>query len=677
MAERHHWSSLDGVRGLAIAGVVAYHLGALPGGWLGVDVFFVLSGFLITRLLLDDRERTGRLRLVAFWGRRARRLLPAVLLLLGVLALYTWLGGTGVVGAQLRQPAFATLFYFANWSQIVTGHGYFAHYQAPDPLQHTWSLAIEEQYYLVWPLLLSALLVVHLRRRTRRRPRPASASALGAVPAMAALALASALWMGVAAHLFGPNRAYLGTDTRAWELLVGGIGGAVVPALGRLRHGALWSAAMVGGAGAVAAGVVFGGGPPGWMWDGGLVGVVVGAAVVVAGSVRHPDALSARLLAWAPLRWLGIVSYSLYLWHWPVIVIMTTATTGLTGASLLLARLAVMTAAACGSYVLVERPLRRADWSRWWRRALAPAAVGAVAAVVLAATVTPVQASTARIAEVASQSGDAGGLVLPPGRVPSAADPLRVWILGDSVMQDSAPGLTAALEATGDVKVVANSAFGGWGLTTDRGWYGQSTTIVDEDHPELVIGTWSWDAPAAHRHPVQYLEQLLAALGHLLAPGTGVDGVALLQFPQQGPNPEYLDAGKQTRAWVQQNDDQISWNDDARLAARFYRGHVLYLQTASLFSPDDRYFAWNRTSSGSWLRSRKIDNIHVCPYGAAELGALVARDLTPILHLGALAPGWQQGSWTRDATYDDPAGACPADQPPPRYDGVKVPGPPS
>jgi len=644
---------------------------------LGVDLFFVLSGFLITTLLLEDRDRTGRLRLLAFWGRRARRLLPALLLLLAVLAVYAWLGGPGVVAAQLRGPAIATLFYVANWQQVVAGHGYFAHYQAPDPLQHTWSLAIEEQYYLLWPLLLTALVALGTRGRRRHRRRARAAVPGVAVAVVAGLALASALWMGVAAHLLGANRAYLGTDTRAWELLAGGLGAVVVRELGPLRRPGLWSAAMVVGAAGLAAGVAFGGGPPGWMWDGGLVGVVLGAAVVVVGSVRHPGAALPRALTLVPLRWLGAVSYSLYLWHWPVIVIMTTATTGVSGPALTVLRLATMTGAACASYLLVERPLRRADWGRWWRRALAPAAVAGVAVVVLAGTVTPVQASTTAVPVAASGSGNAGSLLLPPHRVLSPLHPLRVWILGDSVMQDSAPGVSAALDATGDVQVVASSAFGGWGLTTDTGWSGQSTTIIDEYHPEVVLGTWSWDAPTAERHPERYLEQLLAAIGHLLAPGTGVDGVVLLQFPQQGPNPEYLDARQQEAAWKAQNAAQIAWNTDARLATRFYPGHVLYLQTASLFSPGDRYFAWNRTPSGSWLRARKIDNVHVCPYGAAELGALVTRDLTPILHLGPMAPGWQQGSWTHDANYDDPPGACPDDRPPSHYDGVRVPGPPS
>ena len=130
MTEHRYWPSLDGVRGIAIALVVAFHLGFLGGGWVGVDVFFVLSGFLITSLLLSEQARSGQVRLRAFWARRARRLLPALLLLLVVLAVYALAGGPGVVPSQLRSPAVATLLYFANWQQIVAGHSYFAQFQA-------------------------------------------------------------------------------------------------------------------------------------------------------------------------------------------------------------------------------------------------------------------------------------------------------------------------------------------------------------------------------------------------------------------------------------------------------------------------------------------------------------------------------------------------------------------
>jgi len=259
----------------------------------------------------------------------------------------------------------------------------------------------------------------------------------------------------------------------------------------------------------------------------------------------------------------------------------------------------------------------------------------------------------------------------------SPADPLRTWILGDSVMQDSSPGVTAALQASGDVRVVANSSFGGWGLSTDHTWQQDLPHIISTWHPELVIGTWSWDAPLAQADPHAYLLELIQALRTILAPGDGVDLVVLLQFPQVGPNTYVIDPLAQAADWKATNARQIAWNEVASEAVQFFPGRALYLRTDQLFAPGDRYFAWNRTPSGSWIRARKLDNTHVCPYGAAELGALVDRDLTPVLGLPAMAPGWEDGDWVHDANFNDPPGACPDDQPPPGYSGVAVPGPPS
>jgi peptidoglycan/LPS O-acetylase OafA/YrhL len=591
------------------------------------------------------------------------------MVLLVALALYAWLGGAGVVPAQLRSPAVATMLYFANWQQLVAGHGYFAHFQAVNPLQHTWSLAVEEQYYLAWPLLFIGL--VWLGRRRHRR-------ALVTVTAL--LATASAVWMGWAAHSLGFERAYLGTDTRAWELLLGGLGAMAIRSPRPTRRPALWSAATAVAAGGVALGVAFAGGPPGWMWDGGLVGVAVCALIVVMGSVRNPDGAVARLLAAGPLRWLGRLSYSLYLWHWPVIVVLTPATTGLSGPGLLACRVAAMLGFAGLSYVVVEQPARRARWNWRWRRALVPIGILGVVGVVLAATVPPVEASTARVTlapatRPAHQAAPV--LALPAGRVVTPADPLRVWILGDSVMADSAPGVTAALEATGAVHVVADTAFGGWGLSTDRTWPTDLPRIISQYHPEVVVGTWSWDDQRARQDPHAYLVELMGALETILTPGDGVDAVVLLQFPQLGPSPLVTDPVAQVTAWADQNASQIMWNDLARQAVQFFLGHALYLETDQLFAPGDRYYTWNRAPTGVWLRARKIDNLHMCPYGAAELGALVVNDLTPALGLPSMAGGWELGSWVQEPNYNDPAGACPADQPPPGYAGSAVPGPPS
>jgi len=250
-----------------------------------------------------------------------------------------------------------------------------------------------------------------------------------------------------------------------------------------------------------------------------------------------------------------------------------------------------------------------------------------------------------------------------------------VWILGDSVMADSAPAVAAALRATGDARVVANTTFGGWGLSTDHQWPADAARTIATEHPEVVLGTWSWDGPLAQQDPQAYLIRLVQALGALLTPGNGVDAAVLLQFPQLGPSPYWLDPAVRQAAWVTQNARQVAWNDVARQAVRFFPGHAAYLDTAQVFAPGGRFFTWSRAPTGAWVRARKIDNVHLCPYGAAQLGALVARQLTPLLGVGPARPGWEQGRWTTAPTYDDPPGACPADVPPPHYVGVRVPGP--
>jgi peptidoglycan/LPS O-acetylase OafA/YrhL len=672
VAGRAYWPQLDGVRALGIGAVVAYHLGYLPGGWVGVDIFFVLSGYLITTILAGHGGSFRRL--TRFWGGRVRRLLPAVLTLLLVLSVYAWLGGPGLVPSQLRSPALATLFYQANWQEISSGHSYFAAFTAPSPVQHTWSLAIEEQYYLIWPLLLGSLMFLTGRRRIRRHREALIASTV-------TLAVLSAVWMGFAAHLFGANRAYLGTDTRAWELLLGGAAALLWPP-GRAvpgRRNRNWTLLAGAGAVGIAAGVLSAGGPPTWVWDGGLVGIAVCAGLLIVGSVRAPDSPVARFLTLGPVRWLGLISYSLYLWHWPVIVLMTPATTGLSGPALLAVRLAAMLAAACGSYYLIEHPLRTADWGALTRRLHVPAvsfvSVGLLVMTVLivGGTVGPRRAESAVVsmATVPSSSSqdDQPRLDMPPA---TAAHPYRVWILGDSVMNDASLGVQAALEATGEMTVAVNSAFPGWGLTTDRAWPGDAQRTIAQYHPQIVIGTWSWDDTEAATTPALYRQRLEAALHQLLAPGNGVQAVVLVQFPQTGP-PSAVASSGSTSAWTKETRMQDAWNDAARRVTAAFPGHALYLSTSQLFAPDGRFYTWFRTPSGSWIRARKLDNTHFCPYGAAEFGAFITKDLSAQLRLANLNPGWELGPWVHDRRYNDPPGACPADQPPAGYQGIPVP----
>lgn len=662
----------DGIRAVAISLVVAYHLGYLPGGWLGVDTFFVLSGYLITSMLLAGDRPPGNV--LAFWGRRARRLLPAVLVLLLVLSVYALAGGPGLVPAQLRSPALATLFYVANWQQVVAGHSYFAQFTSVSPLQQTWSLAVEEQYYLIWPLLMAAILFVVGHRRWSR------SALLGATLSLAA---ASAIWMGVAAHHFGTNRAYLGTDTRAWELLIGGAAAMIWPP-GRAasgsggRHGRLWSWLTALGVGGVALGTMHAGGPPGWIWDGGLVAIAACAVVVVVGSMQARDGVVARVLALAPLRWVGLISYSLYLWHWPAIVLMTTDTTGLSGWPLLVWRLAAMMGASCASFYLVERPLRRADWAALGHRVrirapgIASLGVLATAGVILLGTVTGPVASTAAVSTFAPPVSPKAKvhLDIPPA---TRANPSRAWIFGDSVLQDSSLGIIAALEATGEVTLAVNSTFPGWGLTTLHTWPSWVSQNLARYHPQIAIGSWSWDDTEALSDPVAYRTLLTNFVRAMLAPADGVDVVVLLQFPQAGPVTSITDPKVRQLTWVKQTRAQNAWNAIARQVVAAFPGHALYLTTEQLFAPHGRFLTWMRTPQGKWIRARKLDNTHMCPYGAAQFGALITADLTPYLRLPAMKPGWEYGSWTLDPRYNDPPGACPDDQPPPGYRGVEVP----
>ncbi|MBA3282256.1 MAG: acyltransferase, partial [Acidimicrobiia bacterium] len=202
---------LDGLRAVAVAAVVAYHLGELPGGFLGVDVFFVISGFLITRLLLAEHERTGRIAIGAFWGRRFRRLLPALLVLLVAVALASRAELPGWRLTEIRNDAFGALAYVANWRFVLSGESYFTKGVGPSPLRHTWSLAIEEQFYLLWPLVVAGVLA--MARRAARLSVGAVALAVG---------VGSAVWMAVVSGQgHDLSRIYYGTDTRVFALCGG------------------------------------------------------------------------------------------------------------------------------------------------------------------------------------------------------------------------------------------------------------------------------------------------------------------------------------------------------------------------------------------------------------------------------------------------------------------------
>ncbi len=441
--------ALDGVRAVAIIVILGYHGGVYltTGGFYSLDAFFALSGFLITSLLIAEWRTSATVRLKAFWARRARRLLPALLLmLLGVAAFAAFAVPRGTY-PTLRTDSLSALFYFANWHFIAAGSNYFNQTALTSPLTHTWSLAVEEQFYLVWPLIF---LFVMERWRSLR--------VLLAV--CVAGALASAVEMAL---LYSPgdvNRVYYGTDTRAQSLLIGAALAAALamwaqrrgvvgdskaaPSAGPLGHGAGSPLAprtvpgriavlFVGLAGVVGSFLL-------WTrvsyndavaYRGGFLLAALATVCVLFSVVCSPGSPLAWLLSVRPLRFIGRISYGLYLWHFPLFIYIDNARTGLEGFRLFALRVAATLVIAVASFYLVERPIRQGTLLSGWRAwAVTPISVAATTAALLLATAVPAVA-------VGAPAGR------PPARSALFTGPrVKVMKFGDSTALTLAIGLS-------------------------------------------------------------------------------------------------------------------------------------------------------------------------------------------------------------------------------------------
>jgi len=408
--------ALDGIRAFAVAAVMAFHAGAthVTGGFLGVDAFFCLSGFLITSLLLGEARRTGTIRLGAFWARRARRLLPALFLVLCFVGLFAWLAAPPGAYPGLRLDSLATLFYVSNWHFILEGSSYFQAALAPSPLTHTWSLAIEEQFYLVWPLVVLALI---------RLRRPVT----GVLVVASVGAVASTVWMAALHGSYSdPTRLYYGTDTHAMTMLTGAVLAAVLamvargadPTVLRARGAVAWvlEAAGVVGALVLTAMALKVTGTTAWLYKGGFLLTGVATAAVILSVVTVPRGPLGMLLSCAPNRYVGRISYGLYLWHYPIFIWLDHERTGLYGLRLLAVRAVVTLVVASASFFLVERPIRHG---------LVLRGASAVASTLAAVT------ATVAIVLSTSLAAAAPSAAAPPPRLPFH-NPVRALILGDS-----------------------------------------------------------------------------------------------------------------------------------------------------------------------------------------------------------------------------------------------------
>ncbi len=359
---KRYMPGLDGLRAISVLAVIAYHFHFdwAPGGLLGVGVFFVISGYLITDQLLAEWKRNRSINLKQFWLRRARRLLPAMFAMLAVVALWLLVFDRSRL-ASLEDDFLSVTFYYNNWWLIFHQVSYFESFGPPSPIGHLWSLAVEEQFYLLWPILLIAGLTFFLRRGN------IMLFALGGA-LLSAIAMAWLYEPGM-----DPSRVYYGTDTRVFALLIGAALAAVWPS-GRLSEtlsrrtrnvlDMLGAGCVLGILLMIALSHQYGS----FLYYGGLVLLSLLSAIVIA-VLAHPSSRLAKLIGCKPLRWIGVRSYSLYLWHFPVIIMTSPIvnTDGIDidrvllqfGASLLLAAL---------SYKYIEEPLRRGWLGRVWNK---------------------------------------------------------------------------------------------------------------------------------------------------------------------------------------------------------------------------------------------------------------------------------------------------------------------
>ncbi|MEL4356862.1 MULTISPECIES: acyltransferase family protein [unclassified Luteococcus] len=434
--------ALDGLRTVAVFLVVLFHV-AVPGlsaGFIGVDIFFVLSGYLITTGLVREIQEHGRIDLVRFWTRRLRRLMPAAMLVLLTVAVWAWFWAPTYRQPVLGADIFTTVVYLANWHFMRAG-SYFNADGTQSPLLHMWSLAVEEQFYLLWPLILVVTTLLSRRwvgQRHATRVPPAErrrhfiATGTGVCATLlVASALLLALWHALADS---PDRAYMGTDSKAFEPLLGAVLAMLVTRPGvedwvRERARPIgWAslAVMVGLFGWLA-------GPSTWYFRGGALLFSLATAGLLLACTRDAGWLVSRALSWGPVAYLGRISYGIYLWHWPLATWLDAHARFRPGHAVLVVLATVGVAAL--SYHLVEQPILVGRWSPWFtaRRTLASAGV---AMLVISLFMAPL-----------------GGTILTPlARAVLPEPPVRhnrIMFVGDSVPQRLLPVLSRVGEARG------------------------------------------------------------------------------------------------------------------------------------------------------------------------------------------------------------------------------------
>ena len=633
--------ALDGLRGLAVAGVLLFHAGFgwAKGGYLGVSTFFTLSGFLITSLLVTERERTGSISLPRFWSRRFRRLMPAALAALAFICLFGLVAGDDHQLANLRGDVLAALAYVANWRFIVQDQSYADLFTDPSPVQHFWSLAIEEQFYAFFPLLTAGVLALALRIKHPFFEGEAGARRLlfGVLGAMAVVSV----WLMVTTFEPGHDTSlvYYGTHTRMAELLTGALLAVVLAGRGPLRGLARRIVAIAGLVGLVLTVIWWNtvAQTSSWLFSGGLALYAVVSAVVVAAAVA-PGGAVRSLLSWEPLRRLGLISYGVYVYHWPVFLWLSPDRVDLPAWPLFMLRFGVTLGLSVVSYRLLEMPIRRRERVVGERKWLAaPAGAAAVALAVFVVTLgAPTRAEleadqvTAAApldpAEVLAQQVESdvdAGAVQPATPVVDT-----VLLVGDSVMGQGLEQFQARFEAEG----IAVGYAGGPGtgpLFPQGDWIRQIDENVERLDPDVVIIEACCDyarapqgdlyrlpdgtqvQPGSEEMYVAWEREIRAAIDH--ADDGGAEVFVVLAPPVQ------------TNGFYGNLEEQVTRLND------MYRSlGVPLINWGSVLAPGGEYTPALPGPGGESQTVRLEDGVHNTPYGY-EL--LADASVAPILAL--------------------------------------------
>ncbi|HKA93145.1 MAG TPA: acyltransferase family protein [Acidimicrobiia bacterium] len=625
--------ALDGLRALAVLGVLLYHaqVSWAPGGFLGVDAFFVLSGFLITSLLVDEWQKHGRIDLRAFWARRARRLLPALVLVVIAVGVYALFVARPNELDRIRGDVFGSLLYVANWRQLFES-SYFAQLATPSPLRHTWSLGIEEQWYLVWPLvLLLALRFTQARRWV-------------VIGLIGALAIGSAVLMALLFDPRDPSRVYYGTDTRAQALLVGALLALLVLQPRRRPRQARATAGLIGIEVVGIIAIVYLGwlwthvaDTSTWMYTGGFLVEALAVAALIAAATRPYSPILGPLLSIAPLRAIGRISYGVYLWHWPVYIYLTPARTGLDDGALLLVRLAATFGLAVLSYRLLEQPIRHRTMSR--PRALAVTAFLSGTAVAALVAVAVVAGTTASPVSGLERAAGRSSAPVPVTRLNQVVVP-RVLIAGDSVAltlgywldpRQDTRGVQVRTEATlgcGLTGGTVHSQGNDIPTTEDcAGWPLRWRKTVDEYQPSVavvLVGAWdvvdhrvngdvlSVGTPAWTAYMTQQLDTATSVLGArgarvvlLTSPCFGQPESGLGGIPERSDPARVRDLNQLLRSYAKAHPTRVSLED---------------LHT--FLCPRDQFSATVRG-----VAARDPDGTHLSPEGAKTVWRWLSGEL--------------------------------------------------